>query len=137
MSEKIKFARINDYTGYDPDRCNNGGAYGFWEDYEYIGNGQYEHSYHTTADFEYCHYCGSFNRGSCCSEFEIVSEEQIWEQIKEAEKQPSPEYSAEYELFDVTDWIETIRRRTRDALNKTTNEVAIINCAIQLDAKLD
>jgi hypothetical protein len=133
---KIKNATISDYTGYDPDRCNNGGSYGFWENYNYIGGGEYEHTYHTTADFEYCPYCGSFNSGDCCSEPEIIDEKELWKRIKAAQNDPLPEISAEFELFDVAKWIAKIRRRVRDALNKTTNENAIINCAFNLDVSM-
>ena len=98
----IKKAVISDYIDYNPDLCNNGGCYGFWENYNYIGDGKYEHIYHTTADFEYCPYCGDFNSG-CCSEPEIIDEKELWRRIKYAQDDPSPEITATFELFDVAD----------------------------------
>lgn len=135
-ASKIKSARISDYTRYDSRRCNNGGAYGFWTNYNYVGEGNYEITYGTTADFEFCEYCNSF--GCHCDKVPaIATENEVWEEIKNAEVDPSPEVTAEYELFEIGEWIEKLRRRVRDALNKTTNEHAVISCAIALDCKLD
>jgi len=57
--------------------------------------------------------------------------------IKKAENDPSPEVYAEFELFDSAEWLEKLRRRTRDALNKTASEKDIVGCAIKLDVKLE
>ena len=135
---KVKSARINDYTKYDSSRCNNGGAYGFWTDYKFIGDGNYEVTYGTTAGFEFCCYCNSF---SCCCDKTpmIVTEEDVLVAIRDAEKEQSPEYYSEVKFFETNDfneWIERLRRRTRDALNKTANEMKLIHCATTLDVQL-
>ncbi len=139
ISPKIKEAKIFDYTNFDADKCNNGGCYGFTTTYSYAGDGEYEVSHSTTAEFTFCPFCGSFNSGSCCDGPRFVTEQKVWDEIKNAEKSPHPEYSAEYELFesDAHEWAEKLRRRVRDALNKTANEAIIIQCAIALDVKLD
>ena len=38
----ITCVRFNDYTDYDPNRCHNGGSYGFWTDYDRFDNGKWE-----------------------------------------------------------------------------------------------
>ena len=59
---KADTMRINeDYSNYDSQRCNNGGAYGFWTNLNREDSGLYYISLHTTADFEYCEACGSFS----------------------------------------------------------------------------
>ncbi len=88
--KNIKHVRFVDYSGYDPDKCNNGGCYGFWTDYHRLPDGNFEVSYGTTADFEFCPACGSFGNHveydaetdeeifSCtCGSFEIITEEEL------------------------------------------------------------
>ena len=91
--EKYKKIKLCDYSGYDPDKCNNGGCYGFWTTYDYIGNDRWEVSYGTTADFDFCPVCGSFNNHYdgdneeyCCGDFEVVSTHQIENIITEFKK---------------------------------------------------
>ena len=129
---KLRSARINDYTSFRAGQSSNGGCYGFWTDYTYIGNG-YEVTHGTTADFEYCQYCGSF--GSCnCDEPSIVDEKEVWKEIEAAQKDSSPKIYAEYGLFENhEEWIEKLRRRVRDALNKTADEAQIINVKVDFD----
>ena len=134
---KIKWAKVSDFTGYDSTSGMNGGKYGFWEEYHYIGEGRYRHTYHTTASgFSFCECCGSF-QGGCCDHPETVDEQVVWTVIKAAENDPSDDVYAEYDLFQVGDWLEKLRRRVRDSLNKTTNDSAIIACAIKLDVKME
>lgn len=88
----ITRVRFNDYTDYDSEKCNNGGCYGFWTDYDRLKNGNWEISYGTTADMEYCPCCGSFNdhyegddsiydSGYSCGNFEQISETELLERI--------------------------------------------------------
>lgn len=103
--------RLSDYSDYESDKCNNGGCYGFWEDYDRLENGNWELSFHTTADFDYCPCCGSFNdhhvwsdeadiydSGFSCGKFETVSTEELVNIINEFEKQHGGDdkYSIEY-----------------------------------------
>lgn len=84
----INKVRFNDYSEYDPDKCNNGGCYGFWTDYDRAGLG-WRVSYGTTSDFDYCPVCGSFNdhyiwdgeEGYSCGTYEKVSEKELLERI--------------------------------------------------------
>lgn len=58
----ISKVKLNDYTDYNPEKCNNGGCYGFWTDYDRQEDSDtWRISYYTTADFSYCPVCGSFN----------------------------------------------------------------------------
>lgn len=85
----IQEIRINDYSQYDSEKCNNGGAYGFWTKYDRLPNGKFEISYGTTADFEFCPVCGCFNdhydpeydSEYSCGDFEIITETELLEII--------------------------------------------------------
>lgn len=134
--QKIISAKISDYTGYDSTMGMNAGKYGFWEKYEYVGDGKYRHTYHTSASgFAFCECCGNFRNG-CCEYPETVEESEVWQAIANAEKNPSDDIYAEYQLFDDSEWLEKLRRRVRDALNKTSDEKAIISCAARLDVHI-
>ena len=64
----IKRVRFNDFSEYESNKSNNGGCYGFWTDYNRMENGNWEVSYGTTADFDFCPCCGdfhSYNEDSC------------------------------------------------------------------------
>lgn len=39
MESRIKEKKItiNDYSNYEPEKCSDGGAYGFWTEYLYKG----------------------------------------------------------------------------------------------------
>ena len=75
---------LSDYTEYDSEKCRNGGCYGFRTNYNRVKNG-WAVSYGTTADFEYCPVCGSFNNHYIgdgdieysCGEYEVISEETL------------------------------------------------------------
>jgi hypothetical protein len=131
--DRIRIAEISDFRGYNPARCNNGGAYGFWTTYRYIGGGKYQVEFNTTADFEYCSACGSF---SCCCDGEhlVATDEDVWERIREAENDPSPDVYAKYELFP-GDWVQKLRRQVRDAVNKTADERQLVSIAVRLGIK--
>lgn len=45
--KKTNLDRVNrvwfcDYSNYDSEKCNNGGLYGFWTDYNRLENGKWE-----------------------------------------------------------------------------------------------
>lgn len=86
--------RFNDYSEYDSEKCNNGGGYGFWIDYDRLDNGVWEISYGTTADFNYCPVCGCFRNhyegedccnisGYGCGEYDSVTEKELLRLINE------------------------------------------------------
>lgn len=92
--DRVNRVRFCDYSNYDSEKCNNGGCYGFWTDYNRLENGKWEVNYGTTADFEYCPVCGSFNEHyegdeGCyesdysCGEFETVTENELLKLINE------------------------------------------------------
>ena len=51
--ENVKRVRFNDFSDYDSEKCNNGGKYGFWTDYDRLENGNWKVSYGTTADLAF------------------------------------------------------------------------------------
>ena len=80
-----------DYSDYESDKCNNGGQYAYFTNYTRVENG-FEVSYSTTADFEYCPVCGSFEdhyEGECsenesqysCGEYEVISADELLQKI--------------------------------------------------------
>ena len=88
----IKRVRFNNYSEYDSEKSNDGGSYGFWTDYSRLENGKWEISYGTTAGFDFCPVCGSFNdhykgddccydSGYSCGEFATVTETELLETI--------------------------------------------------------
>ena len=84
----IKLVRFNDYTDYDPCLCNNGGRYGFWTDYTKTKAGDWEITYHTTAEFTYCPSCGRFgdhideDGEYSCGEPQRISDEVLLKRVK-------------------------------------------------------
>lgn len=51
---------IQNLSRYDPRRSRNGGSYAFYEKFEVEG-GQAVNGHHSTsAEFDYCEFCGSF-----------------------------------------------------------------------------
>ncbi len=108
--DTCNIVRLADYTAYDSDLCNNGGHYGFWRDYSRREDGNWLLSYGTTADFDYCPCCGSFNDHHVhdgqnsdkskflCGDYFIVTTEELIDIINEFEKQHGDDdnYSIEY-----------------------------------------
>lgn len=80
-----------DYSNYESGRCNNGGNYGFWINLEKCDeDGLFHVVHHTTADFDYCGACGSFqgHDEEACG-FEVVdlrTEEQRQREISKSIK---------------------------------------------------
>lgn len=92
----MKMIRIYDYTGYDPARCNNGGSYGFWTKFTELNNGDFEVSYGTTSDFDFCPCCGNF--GSCdCTEFGQITKEEM-DKILSSFEETNDEWIEEKEI---------------------------------------
>lgn len=89
----VKSLTIVDERDYDPEKCNNGGKYRYFEDY--FRNNPDENfivSYNTSAEFDYCQVQGAFQSCNKCSyneeieegEFDCVAE---YNQITEQELQ--------------------------------------------------
>lgn len=87
---KIRRVTFFDFSQYNWEKGSNGGCYGFWTDYDRVKNG-WEVSYGTTADFEYCPVCGSFENHCTgdeqqeysCGDYEIISTNELLERIRE------------------------------------------------------
>ncbi len=61
MNDK-KFNKIivSDLRGYNPEKCNDGGEYAYYIHFDKINDNRFTVSYYTSADFDYCPYCGCF-----------------------------------------------------------------------------
>lgn len=89
----VKRVRFNDFSEYDSEKCSDGGSYGFWTDYSCLENGNWEISYGTTADMEFCPCCGSFGdhydydkEEYSCGDFETVTTDELLEKINSFEE---------------------------------------------------
>lgn len=86
--ENKKKITIKSFSEYDPEKCNNGGGYGFWTEYDRTSDDSWEVSYGTTADLEFCPCCGEFadhydydNEEYSCGEFDTVTTDTLLEKI--------------------------------------------------------
>lgn len=91
--ENVKKVRFNDFSEYDSEKCNDDGSYGFWTDYSRLENGNWEISYGTTADMDFCPCCGSFSdhydydEEECsCGDFETATTDELLEKINSFEE---------------------------------------------------
>lgn len=91
--ENVKKVRFNDFSEYDSEKCSNGGCYGFWTDCNHLENGNWEISYGTTADMDFCPCCGSFGdhydygeEEYSCGDFETVTTDELLERINSFEE---------------------------------------------------
>lgn len=84
---KFNKIRFNDYSEYDDTRCNNGGCYGFWDNYTRCDDG-WRVSYGTTAEFDFCPICGGFGNSCGCSDedYLIVTTEELLDKIASFEE---------------------------------------------------
>lgn len=146
----IKKVKVSDYRDFDASRSNNGGCYGFWTTYTLSNETElrlgleteprYVVLYHTTADFDYCEYCGSWGSCGCDKTPEIATEKQLFAAMREADKNPSDQvWSEALEEVDITpsaDWTK-IRRRCEDVLRKCGDNRTIFNVARMLNVKTE
>ena len=138
MERKIKTAKIYDYRGYEESRCCDGGAYGFWKIFEYAGDGMYSEKNYTTCDgFDYCAVCGNFNCDRDHEGWGEVTEQELLRLIAKAENDPSDDVGAKVSEWLPDDWATKLRRRVRDALNKTASEKQLLEVAYVLKVKTD
>jgi hypothetical protein len=101
---KCKEVVISDHSNYDPDRCNNGGAYSFHVHFVKEG-GSWKVRYSTSADFEYCDITGSFNKcGNSCPHFDYHSDKCTaqYEQAMTGEVLNAIAYADQAENMEVT-----------------------------------
>lgn len=85
--ENIVKIRFNDFSEYDSEKCNNGGCYGFWTNYDRHDN-YWKVSYGTTADFPYCPCCGNFashydydEECYTCGDFDTITDDELLNRI--------------------------------------------------------
>jgi hypothetical protein len=91
--------RITDYSDFESDRCFNGGNYWFTTIYVPITyllemiSGEVFHS--TSADFEYCEFCGSFgDHSGVCTDPKVVKTEYVLSHINYVQNDDN--YSIEF-----------------------------------------
>ena len=150
MSKTIKKAIVRDYRNFVADKSSNGGQYGYWTTYELSNEDklragletcpQYEVGYGTTAEFDYCNYCGRFGACICDRVREMVTEEQVFEALREANDRHSDALSGKVEEYtevegaDSFDWTK-IRTRCEDALRNADPHI-VFNVGRLLGVKL-
>lgn len=98
--KNVKRVRFNDYSNYDPEKCHDGGAYGFWTDFyrSELDADAWCAEYHTTADFGFCPCCGQFDEndhwdggesgyesGYNCGEFAMFTTDELLKEINSPE----------------------------------------------------
>lgn len=86
--DNIMKVSITDWSGYDPDRCNNGGRYSYTTTYHRRVDDKWDILYSTSAEFEFCPYCGMFGMGCGCTHPEQSTTAEVMEQITSAEDNP-------------------------------------------------
>lgn len=80
-AERIVKVSITDWSGYDPDRCNNGGGYSYTTTYYRKDDDKWDVIYSTSAEFEYCPYCGMFGSGCRCTHPQQATTDVVMERI--------------------------------------------------------
>lgn len=88
--ESANKVSVYNWSSYDSSRCSNGGSYGFWTRYTKVSN-KWEVTYHTTADFEYCPYCGHFTDRCDCDGPEVISTNEVIEAVNECLDKNDPD----------------------------------------------
>ena len=118
-SPKFKEVTIYDYSHYESSMSANGGSYGFWETYTPTSSDTYAKTYHTTAEFSYCEFCGQFQRGDCgCGHYrETVTEKELLVLIRDANSDKSDDIYSEVIPWELD--LKKLRRRIEDKLRKT------------------
>ncbi len=70
--ERFKKVTIYDFSDYEPEKSHDGGGYGFWTNFNRVDK-NWEVTYGTTADFDFCPYCGNWGDSCGCDEPQIIS----------------------------------------------------------------
>lgn len=83
---------ITNWTEYDPDRCNNGGAYSYTTIYRRNGD-RWAVTYSTSAEFDYCPYCGRFGDDCGYTHPEHISTYELIKTI--ADHKGNPDFTIE------------------------------------------
>lgn len=62
--KNVHHVNIEDYSDYIPGKTWNGGGYTYTNTYIRVGADSWELSMSTSAEFEYCSYCGDFGHSA-------------------------------------------------------------------------
>ncbi len=125
---------IYNFDNYVEEKSNSGGAYGFTTYFTPISESKYVARYYTTADYDYCQYCGSSTDGycSCGEEDKIYTEKELLEEINRANNDPSYEVGALIDLWDMdrddfsNKIIERIKKADMSELISIANQLDIL-----------
>lgn len=71
--ERYKKVIINDFSDFEAEKSRDGGRYGFWTNFNRVDDEKWEVTYGTTADFDFCPYCGNWGDSCGCDEPQIIS----------------------------------------------------------------
>lgn len=74
--KNINVIKVVNDSEFNPELCNNGGAYRYWTEYTRTVNDVWEVTEHTSGEF--CPYCGSWEcSGECSPEAERIYTEDL------------------------------------------------------------
>jgi hypothetical protein len=133
----ISHVVYRDYTNWVAGKDANGGHYSYSVEYNLINlrslqygteqEPKYKVYHRTSADFQYCSGCGAFSDCNC--EHEVIGAMELARLMNEPQDsdcyfEEPPQY-VEVQSLDA----EKLRRRVRDALNKTQDVSAILQIA--------
>lgn len=134
IAEKVK---ISDFSSFEAGKGSNGGCYGFATTYSLLNRWEleagiekvpvYELWFSTTADFDYCGYCGSWGSCNCGDEPQTCTLDELLVDMQKADSDPSEsiysEIISEIEISpNLIDWVK-VRRRIEDRLRKDNDFV--------------
>ena len=109
--KNIQFVKIRDLSDYDPALCNNGGKYGFTDEYHREKEGEdFTVQYFTSSDIDYCDIFGNFQEcrtcrdfdreeGKCIAEDVTVTEQELAKIIKSIEERKDSDIYIELKEF--------------------------------------
>lgn len=131
--------KISDYTNYDWRTCFNGGGYAFFTTYREMPDGRFRVEFDTTADFEYCPFCGCFGDSCGCGDMDdpwtYVSKEEALLAYKEAKDRNDEDYIASlYENFWKVDSgiVEAFASATSNYFRKYYDEMVTVDFIVPI-----
>ena len=71
---------ITDLTNFNPQLSQDGGQYSFTTYFEKTENNKYKVTYGTSAQFDYCIFCGTFSNNDSCESY-INNKALLWNSI--------------------------------------------------------
>ena len=85
----VKKVTVVNWTDYDPNLCCNGGKYLYETIYRRRNDGKWDILYGTSADFEFCPYCGMFGDSCGCDHPEQASMDDVQSEMVRYKDNPN------------------------------------------------